>query len=142
MNADEFWQHIDQTAGPDACWPWTASTLDSRRGYGQVRRDGRNQRAHRVAYELSVGPIPDGLTLDHTCHDPNTCVAPCPHTKCCNPAHLEPVTLVENIARRALNTCGRGHPKTPEHGRVRSGAKWRCRTCETLTQRERRAVAR
>ena len=52
------------------------------------------------------------------------------------------VTLAENIARTARDTCGRGHPKTPEHGRIRSGMKWRCRTCETLTQRERRAVTR
>lgn len=139
LDADLFWQHVDQSGGANACWPWTLSV--SRGGYGQVRgRDRKTYRAPRVAYELSLGPIQNGLTLDHTCHNPDTCVAPCLHTRCCNPAHLEPVTLAENIARTARSTCKRNHPKTAEHGRFRglSGRKWRCVTCEVITQRERR----
>lgn len=63
----------------------------STKGYGWLAKDGGRVLAHRAAYELLVGPIPDGLTLDHLCRN----------TKCCNPSHLEPVTNSENV-RRAL----------------------------------------
>lgn len=133
-----FWAAVDRSGGPEACWPWTKSRSTRRRGYGQVRWQGRVRRAHIVAFELATdGPVSGGLSLDHTCHDPEVCVEPCQHTACCNPAHLDPVTQAENNARRARSTCGRGHPKTPEHGRPR-GTKWRCVTCETDRQRERR----
>ena len=57
--------------------------------------------AHRVAYELTYGAVPDGLGLDHTCHDPHTCWLrdKCPHRSCCNPAHLEAVTQSVNVKR-------------------------------------------
>ena len=133
MNGPEFWSRVDQSAGPGACWPWTGSRNVRRRGYGQVRF-GNNvpEGAHRVAYKLAVGPIPEGMTIDHV--RARGCVT----TACCNPAHLEAVTLAENIARTALSACGNGHPKTPQHGRPR-GTKWRCVTCEVQTQRDRRA---
>ncbi|MFK5284023.1 HNH endonuclease signature motif containing protein, partial [Lacticaseibacillus paracasei] len=57
---------------------------------------GKSQKAHRFMYERLVGPIPAGMQLDHLCR-----VRPC-----CNPAHLEPVTQRENIAR------GRGYAYT------------------------------
>jgi hypothetical protein len=74
------------------CWNWTAST--DGKGYGQVAlgRNGGKQRlgrAHRVVYELLVGPIPEGLTLDHLCKN----------IICVNPDHLEPVTMGENVRR-------------------------------------------
>lgn len=74
----------------DGCWLWhgCADAL----GYGQVAADGRNNRkvqAHRAVYELMVGPIPDGLHLDHLC-----CVP-----ACVRPSHLEPVTQAENNRR-------------------------------------------
>lgn len=142
MNGPEdFWGAVDRSGGTDACWPWSLSTTSKRGNYGQVKWQGSVQRAHRVAYELAVGPIPSGLTLDHTCHDPDICVEPCPHTRCCNPEHLEPVTRGENSHRRARQACGAGHPKTSEHGHAR-GTKWRCVTCETNKQRERRARMR
>ena len=137
---ETFWAAVDQSAGPDGCWPWRLSRSEKRRGYGQVRWQGKTRRAHIVAYELTIGRVPDGKHLDHTCHDPNTCIEPCPHTACCNPSHLEPVTQAENNSRRARRTCGRGHPKTAEHGYPR-GTNWRCRTCENVTQRVRRSVA-
>jgi len=75
---------IDPTNG---CWIWQRST--SLNGYGQVWHQGRLQRAHRVFYELYVGPIPEGLQIDHTCHN----------KLCVNPDHLAPVTPLENVRR-------------------------------------------
>lgn len=82
-----FWPKVDRSNGPDACWIWRASF--NPRGYAQFWDKGRVLRAHRYAYELLVGPIPDGLQLDHLCRD----------KRCCNPAHLEPVTAKENVRR-------------------------------------------
>lgn len=110
---------------PNGCWNWT-HTLDTK-GYGQVSVHGRLRMAHRVVYEALVGPIPDGLCIDHLCRNP----------LCCNPAHLEPVTQRVNTMRGfsppAVNArkthCSQGHEFTPENtyyyvtkGRV-------CRTC-------------
>lgn len=71
----------------DGCWLWTGTVLGS--GYGQFRVGMGHVRAHRFAYELLVGPIPEALTLDHLCRV----------TSCVNPLHLEPVTASENIKR-------------------------------------------
>lgn len=72
------------------CWLWQGA-LD-RDGYGRVTVDGRGHPAHRVMYEVAVGPIPAGLTLDHLCRVP----------RCVNPSHLEPVTNAENARRARL----------------------------------------
>lgn len=72
--------------GP-GCWLWKASKLDG--GYGSFHAIDRTRGAHRVAYELYVGPIPPGFQLDHLCRKP----------ACVNPAHLEPVTISENVRR-------------------------------------------
>lgn len=70
----------------DLCWPWPNG---KRTRYAQVMIDGHNIRAHRAMYEVMVGPIPDGLVLDHSCFN-----------KCCvNYTHLEPVTTAVNNAR-------------------------------------------
>lgn len=74
-------------AGAKGCWVWTGSR--NRNGYGQMFFDGRSRLAHRVAYAAYIGPIPDGLSIDHLCR-----------TKCCvNPEHLEAVTASENVRR-------------------------------------------
>ena len=70
------------------CWIWT-SRVD-RGDYGYFHYEKKGRRAHRVAYELLVGPIPDGLELDHICNV----------RRCVNPDHLEPVTHAENHRRR------------------------------------------
>lgn len=122
-----FWAKVDRSQGADACWPWTAS---GSRGYGRIGFGGHQYRAHRIAYELLVGPIPDGLVIDHLCRNRG----------CCNPAHMEPVTFAENILRgeapSAINArmvrCVNGHEFT-----ARSNGRRICRTCE----RERRVAA-
>lgn len=94
---------------PSECWIWPHA--DNGYGYGRIRwgstrygdGPGKIMLAHRLAYELFIGPIPDGKPLDHTCHtnDP-TCMGRggCIHRLCVNPAHLEPVTTRENHARQ------------------------------------------
>ncbi len=108
------------------CWLWTG--MRDYGGYGRIavgsKRDGtnRSQGVHLAAYELWVGPIPDGLVVDHLCRVPN----------CFNPLHLEPVTHAENNRRRgaSMETCRRGHPRTPEHTYRKKDGHLQCRTCQ------------
>lgn len=107
--AVRLWERVEP-AGADECWPWTG--LLSEAGYGILSVEGKNTGAHRVAYELGVGPIPPGLHIDHKCHTRDlSCPGghACLHRRCCNPVHLEPVTPLENVRR----------------GSVRRGERWR-----------------
>lgn len=124
-----------------SCWPWALSRASD--GYGQVSIGGGMQRAHRVAYEILVGPVPEGLTLDHRCHSDaaarGECAGgtSCPHRACIRPDHLEPVSRRVNILRglspSAVNArkaeCDNGHPLDgPNLYRHPSGAR-KCREC-------------
>lgn len=85
-----FIDKVDFTGGPDDCWMWVGSL--SGNGYGRIQGyvvDASPKLAHRVAYELVNGPIPEGMQLDHLCRN----------RRCVNPAHLEPVTCGENLRR-------------------------------------------
>lgn len=75
---ERFWEKVDRTGD---CWLWVAGTTT--RGYGRFRVEGKLVYPHRFAYELLVGKIPDGTTLDHRYSCPKRCV---------NPAHLRPAT--------------------------------------------------
>jgi DNA-binding CsgD family transcriptional regulator len=91
--------------GPNECWPWMGSSCNfsPRSGlYGRCAFGGVTKYAHRATYEHCVGPIPDGLTIDHTCFN----------TLCQNPAHLEAVTKEENSRRFQANK------RLPRAGRV------------------------
>jgi hypothetical protein len=99
-----FWAKVAKTEG---CWLWTGA-ITKRTGYGafgmQLGNVNRwhNVLPHRFAYELLVGPVPEGLELDHLCFV----------RRCVRPEHLEPVTAAENH-RRALarkTHCPKGHP--------------------------------
>ena len=121
---ERFWAKVEKTG---ACWLWTAQT--DNQGYGIVSFGGRSRKAHRVAWLMKVGPLPDDLTIDHLCRV----------RRCVNPTHLEPVTNSENVlrgegimVRNSRKThCIRGHEFTPENTRV--DAKGRtCRSCQRL----------
>ena len=133
-----FWAKVEKT---DSCWFWTGAKIQG--GYGSFT-DGRGSSvpAHRLAYELLVGPIPEGLVIDHLCRTPG----------CVNPSHLEPVTVRENTmrgesgsARNARKThCDNGHAFSISNTYLypRSSRKRRCRACKREKQRQTRAAAR
>lgn len=78
--------------GESGCWNWDGAKNSA--GYGRItlptgKAGGETKYAHRVAYEVFVGPVPEGLKIDHLCRN----------TSCCNPDHLEPVTQTVNLAR-------------------------------------------
>lgn len=101
------------------CWLWRAS-LDHA-GYGRFK-SGRHQVAHRWSYEHFVGPIPEGLQIDHLCRTP----------ACVNPEHLEPVTGAENVRRAFahITHCPQRHPYSAENTYKRAGDGRRyCREC-------------
>jgi Mor family transcriptional regulator len=89
---ERFWSNVDQSGGPDACWPWIRCFFDS--GYGQFKAKGRKLHAHRVAYVLGVGPIDDDLLACHNCPNGD-------NRACCNPAHLWSGTHEQNMADMA-----------------------------------------
>lgn len=108
------------------CWVWQAHVLPT--GYGVFKLRGKMRGAHRVAYELLVGPIPTGLHLDHLCRN----------RRCVNPEHLEPVTCLENIRRgywANVTHCPAGHPYSEENTyRSPRGGRF-CRLCNAAAQR-------
>lgn len=106
-----FWEQVEKSSG---CWVYTGYLND---GYGYHG----GKLAHRLSYEELVGPIPEGLEIDHLCRNP----------PCVNPAHLEPVTRAENIRRRfALIThCKNGHEFTTENTRIVGVTQRKCRAC-------------
>lgn len=144
---ERFWEKVNKDGpipircpelGP--CWPWM---LPLQNGYGQFiimkGKRGYPQRAHRVAWELLRGRVPDDLDLDHLCRN----------RACVNPDHLEPVTNRENIlrgegasARNARKThCKHNHEFTPENTYLRPDGGGRgCRTCIQARNASRRKV--
>ena len=119
--AERFWEKVEKSA---TCWLWTSAINWG--GYAKFRIGKRDVYAHRWAYEHIVGPIPEGMDLDHLCRV----------RRCVRPDHLEPVTHQENVlrgegiaARQAQKThCPKGHEYTPENTRTYRGHRY-CRTC-------------
>ncbi len=105
------------------CWLGTPTRAD---GYCQWYRDGRSILAHRWAYQQMIGPIPDGLELDHLCNV----------RACWNPAHLEPVTPAENCRRTLLRTP-RKAAMSPTERRARNAASMRALRASNRRIRER-----
>lgn len=125
---ERFWGKVNKNA-PNGCWEWTAGLFSN--GYGQFWSSGRIVGAHRWAYEALVGPIPEGLELDHLCRN----------IKCVNPTHLEPVTSKENTLRgegptaqnakkQACTKCGSPYVAVGVKTQVRI-----CRKCSAANTR-------
>ena len=114
------------------CVVYTGSL--QKRGYGQVMVDGKNHQVHRFMWESLVGPIPEGLTLDHLCRNP----------ACWWTDHLEPVTRGENVKRgygpsgkaARRGHCAKGHEYTSENTYMHPTNGRRCRTCKRAWDRQ------
>jgi hypothetical protein len=81
---ENFWRHVQKG---DGCWLWTGSVNHARGGYGQVKYGKKHYRAHRLAWLLTFGEIPDGMKVLHRCDTP----------ACCRPDHLFLGSQTDNI---------------------------------------------
>lgn len=116
------------------CWLWDAACDTG--GYAQISVGNKSKSAHRISYEMHVGPVPEGLVLDHKCRV----------RSCVNPDHLEPVTNRENILRgdlwkvHGLKThCPKGHSYSQENSYLYRGSR-HCKKCKIINQMRRRRV--
>lgn len=126
-------QYIERrtVAHPNGCLVWAGSR--TKLGYGTANwRNGSTAvrtTAHRAAYVAFVGPIPEGLEIDHKCKN----------TLCVNPAHLEAVTHYENVQRSAVagkSACKYGHPFDDQNTVLKKNGTKRCKKCNARRQRE------
>lgn len=133
MEEERFWAQVDKN-GPGGCWIWTGYIGAD--GYGRFHHDYGYAMAHRWAFERYVGPIPEGLTLDHLCR-----VRSCVNYE----RDLEPVTRGENTLRgqtitaenAAKTHCLRGHPLSGTNVYLYEGHR-HCRACRRLRDLARR----
>ena len=86
---ERFWEKVDRSDGPEACWPWVASLTSNGYGYfnhSQPKRFGQTTKAHRIAFILTKGSLFHGMNVLHICDNP----------PCCNPSHLFSGTQKDN----------------------------------------------
>lgn len=129
--ADPVWEGVPErfqsrlVLGEQGCWFYQGAK--NRKGYGNVRWDGRTRLLHRVVWERVHGPVPSGLVLHHVCRQ----------RACCNPAHLQPVPNAENRLLDRHPLCQKGLHQMSEENRTREG---RCRECLKVRRRSYWAV--
>jgi HNH endonuclease len=129
-----FWKYVDAEGD---CWVWIGA-ISNETGYGNFRQgkseDYAQIGAHRFAWQLLVGPIPEGLQIDHLCRN----------RACVNPDHLEVVTVKVNRERaigsrdhhiRIGSTCPRGHDRNPGNVYYRDNGYPECRVCRRVLQK-------
>lgn len=132
----EAQRFLEKISLGDGCWEWTAAVNGE--GYGQFRLDnhGRQVPAHRYAYELLVGPIPEGLEIDHLCRV----------RRCVRPNHLEPVTTRINCWRgfgfTGVNARKQTCPRAHTYDRVNIRGDRFCSICSTEQNRRYREAKR
>lgn len=131
---DPFSRIMDQVLVGDDCWQWTGRKLVS--GYGSATVNNEDWRVHRYVYTKMVGPIPDGLVIDHLCFN----------KLCVKPDHLDAVTQGENVRRSAARQteCKQGHPFDEKNTYIDPKGKRGCRACRRIGMkrvRDRRAVS-
>ena len=95
---ERFWSKVDK-GGPDECWLWQAATDGW--GYGQIKVARKTRGAHRISYEITKGPIPDGMCVCHHCDN----------ASCMNPNHLFLGTQQDNMSDKVQ----KGRAATGEH---------------------------
>jgi hypothetical protein len=113
---------------------WVHRNPNKKSGYGYVGWENKTRLVHRIVYEGMVGPVPDGLQLDHLCRN----------RACANPDHLEPVTQSENTRRGAIpnllkKECPRGHPYSGDnlYTDEKTGRR-QCKECRRILKTARR----
>ena len=129
-----FWKKV-AVGAEDECWLWTAAASST--GYGQMKYWKKICGAHRLAYLFSIGPIPEGLVVMHSCDNP----------ACVNPAHLSVGTHKDNIEDRDRKgrwsnqnvnkiECKRGHPLVGYNVKWMPDNSRTCRICHNASQRK------
>lgn len=127
----------------DGCLLWLGDL--SKGGYPRYAFMYKKIYVHRWAYEFFVEPIPEGYTIEHLCHDPAKCrlASSCPHRRCVEPTHLQPMTNAENsmrggspVAWKSRQThCINEHPLEGDNLYVTPDGRRQCRLCRAEAQR-------
>jgi hypothetical protein len=122
------------------CIIWDKSIKDT--GYGQTLFRGKITKAHRAAWIEANGEIPEGLVIDHTCHNPKECEGgvTCIHRACVNVEHMRLVKQRENIMAGRHNIdnrshCNQGHPFIKENIMIRKNGHRECAECNRVRAR-------
>ena len=152
---ERFWDYVDQTGGPDACWPWLAYKNPD--GYGIFGLQGTQLiGAHRLVFLLTQGPIPQGKLIGHTCHIDlcRSLPPPCSHHACCNPKHIQAMSrrdmLLHKHSQAGLQTaaqihaqnvrarthCKKGHAFDSANTIKEKDGTRRCKACQSHRSRE------